>query len=915
MSHKLIQHCAIHQFFILLTFNALVHSTVFSPKEQVLIKPKPNGPQSAFKTCYHGRCQCKKQLVNCYMSDTHGAVALDISWEFEQDFVKLTCEGAPKDLDLLLSPVTYDFVNDATYFKLTNCLQLPTMLRRQNVSFAGNVEFNTHLLKVPEDLFWHTSELIKLQLNITTDNVANSLPPQLFQNLTALNDLDITVISTSAEVAVPSEIFQGLHALRRLSVYVYHAALGYYQISYTQHNLLSLRNLTSAHFRELGGLKSLLLDSNHLQTLSDTIFEPLHELNHLSLSLNELQQLPKNLFATQRKLVVLDLCMNALTNLPRGIFDNTPLLWKLLLSDNRFNVPTSIVENVKPLQYLYKLDLSNNKLTHIWGTGNYRNRTLLTRSQIKMPLEVDEFEAFVSSEEGAMNTKEINKTIINLNRNSISHFNLDWVTAVDIACPYELNLIQNNIKHIYAARKPPNTSRKCARRLRVQHNPLHCDCTLAWIYGSNLFWRSDLWTCATPANLKNKQLNRLQRADLCAWAPAFCPDRCNCSYDTSVLVVNCTGARLEVISQLPRPAQFALTNTTLHIEHNNFYELPANTTFGYANVTHIYAAHNRLAAILSSHIPPNLTVLDVSNNRLTRLSDSFLLNSLNESETLKELYLADNPWLCDCESEQLLRTVKAQQARIPDVTQLRCANFANAPLLNVTFAEICTTPFLFTNLLAPLIGVFSTAVVLLSVIALFYKYKMEVKIWLFGHNMFLWCINELELDKEKTFDAFISYAHQDQKYVNEVLLPGLELGRAPFRICTHERNWLAGTYIPEQIIESVEQSRRTIIVLSQHFIESDWGRMEFRTAHQCALNEGRARIIIIKYGELTNMERWDNELQAYLKLNTYLEWNDSRFWTKLRYAMPHKYGEVRKSGMLEVGRNVYQNNGLELNEM
>ncbi|XP_050319606.1 protein toll-like [Bactrocera neohumeralis] len=190
---------------------------------------------------------------------------------------------------------------------------------------------------------------------------------------------------------------------------------------------------------------------------------------------------------------------------------------------------------------------------------------------------------------------------------------------------------------------------------------------------------------------------------------------------------------------------------------------------------------------------------------------------------------------------------------------------------------------------------------LLLITALFLKYKLQVEVWLYNRNILSCCIHERELDKHKTFDAFISYAHQQADFVNHTLLPQLEQGEPPFRVCTHERNWLVGAYIPEQIIESVEQSRRTIIVLSQHFIESEWARMEFRTAHQCSLNEGRARIIMIKYGEIINSELLDKELKTYLDMNTYLDWQDTRFWDKLRYAMPHKMGRKRNADMLEVG--------------
>lgn len=903
------------QFLLHLLCADVVYTNLATPKQTLLTKlqPKPNGPKNAFKSCYQNKCQCKKELINCYLSDLNGAVTLTISWDLGKDKITMQCEGATEYIDPLLSQVTHEFVYNNTYYELTNCQQLPAMLRRPNITYVGHVSFTADVT-VPERLFSHTNGLLLLVFNITTSDSEVSLPVQLFHQLTELRELELIVVSDAPAITIPVELFHKLETLVILSIYVYNADTGYYEKLNSQRT--SAQNLTNTHFRDCHALRSLLLDANQLKKLHPTIFNTLHELNHLSLSLNELQSLPEDLFAAQHKLVILDLSMNALSALPPRIFAHTPLLWKLHLAENRFYTPTNIIAALRSLHYLYKLDLDNNALSSIWGTGIYSNRTLLTRSDIRDPATLPEFPEYVSIERGAYNERELNMTVISLRRNQITHFNFDWVSGADgLSCPYELNLSRNKIKTIYAARRPSSTKGKCARTLNLNYNHLHCDCKLAWLYSSDFLTKDVDWSCATPASLARKPLKKLQRSQLCPWTPTFCPAGCECDYDTQALVVNCTNAHLEGIMQLPHAAQFALNSSALYIEHNNFYELPANITVGYADVTHIHAAHNRLVALQPTHLPHNLTTLDVRDNQLERLSVDFLRAYLNESATLEALYLGDNPWLCDCESEELLRVVRLQRARIPDASSLMCANFANVTLLNARFDEICKTPFLYASLYAPLIGVFSTSVLILALVALFYKYKLMVKIWFFGHNMFLCCIKEHELDKHKTFDAFISYAHQDQHFVNTVLIPGLEQGRTHFRICTHERNWLAGVYIPEQIMESVEQSCRTIIVLSQHFIESDWGRLEFRTAHQCALNEGRARIIIIKYGELTDLTRLDNELLAYMKLNTYLEWGDTRFWPKLRYALPHKFGVVRKSGMLEVGRKVYVQEGLEMNEL
>ncbi|XP_067012260.2 toll-like receptor 2 type-2 [Anabrus simplex] len=121
------------------------------------------------------------------------------------------------------------------------------------------------------------------------------------------------------------------------------------------------------------------------------------------------------------------------------------------------------------------------------------------------------------------------------------------------------------------------------------------------------------------------------------------------------------------------------------------------------------------------------------------------------------------------------------------------------------------------------------------------------------------------------FDAFVCYSSIDRRFVLTRLAPLLEKGREKYCICLHERDFPLGSHIVSNIVGSIQHSRKTIIVLSEHFINSKWCNWELEIANYKVFNEDEHFLILIQL-ETMDRNKLPRHLQFLMDTRTYLEW-------------------------------------------
>lgn len=732
------------------------------------------------------------------------------------------------------------------------------------------------------DLFRHIPHLEWLDLRMYD---GATLPADLLRSLQALTTLEYKLNARVKEL--PPGWLSNLPQLKKADIFGNGLTRLERFVGLPNLTELSLRSNQLEHlqadlFTEVPQLIELDLRQNRLTSLPDNLFAGLKRLQMLDISYNGLLHLPDTLLQDQRRLRNLDLSHNKLTTLNDKVFQNLKALKTMRLKFNQLRVidKNAFYDQVD----LSDLDLSHNNLTFgdnvMYENGDVLEGPYTPLSNLLKITNLNlSYNAIVKLFAGFDSFMPILKTV-DLSHNAIE--SLHFAQLNFLAKVTWLNLTNNRIRsvNVSVASQP-----KFPSQIILNNNPLRCDCNVHAFVGflsqASPFVVNEL-RCDEPTVLQQTTVRDVDPLALvCDYTESDCPSECACQIrpEDGVLMVDCAARNLTTVPTLHPPRDDTYRAVDLRLEDNLLETLPDTTVAStWQLVYRMNVSNNRLDALEVNNLPLKLEMLDVSGNRLTAFGNGVA----QQLKHLRNVQLKANPWKCACGAE-LLNFVQANSTRITDFEALRCGSGEDLTM-NLQ-NEMCDNQWKAIATVCGIVAVFfAIAVVLVSFC---YRYQHEVKVWLFTHNWLQWLTSEEELDKDKLYDAFVSYSHKDEEFITDFLVPKLEGAPMNFRVCWHVRDFMPGEMISTQITKAVEDSRRTIIVLSANYLESVWGQMEFKTAYLQSIEDKRNRVIAIIYDDIGNVEDLDQELRAYLRTNTYLRWGDPWFWDKLRYAMPH----------------------------
>ncbi|XP_078665265.1 uncharacterized protein LOC144907776 [Branchiostoma floridae x Branchiostoma belcheri] len=94
------------------------------------------------------------------------------------------------------------------------------------------------------------------------------------------------------------------------------------------------------------------------------------------------------------------------------------------------------------------------------------------------------------------------------------------------------------------------------------------------------------------------------------------------------------------------------------------------------------------------------------------------------------------------------------------------------------------------------------------------------------------------------YDVFVSFSSLDRYWVEYHLRPLLEKNME-LSVCLYYRDFLPGDSIQDSVIRAIKNSRRVILVVTTHFIRSEWCKDEMRKALDKVMREGDCLIPIL----------------------------------------------------------------------
>ncbi|NXH30978.1 TLR21 protein, partial [Myiagra hebetior] len=685
-------------------------------------------------------------------------------------------------------------------------------------------------------------------------------------------------------------------------------------------------------FQSLAKLELLDLSNNSLAHVSPGWFGHLSSLQHLYLQGNSYRDLGESSpFSSLRNLTSLYLGSPRFSAIRQGNFEGIELLHKLWIDgSNLSQYEQGSLKSIKKINHMI-INLRNSNIFSEIVRDLLHSVTWLEVTEIKLPLEKKSFvqnstRPFrmqkLTFKESFFTDQTISRALVllkeitslkeleavncvlegqgNWNMKEIARSGESFVETITI-----INLVIQNF-HLFFDLYGMESQVHNLKRLTVaSSNVFMVACSIAKHFSSLLYldFHDNLlankrldetickgsWPSLQTLNLSQNSLRfleqiakytsrlpKLNNLDISQNNFGEIPDACE--WPKTLKYLNLSGAQIPKVTKcIPR------TLEVLDVSANNLKEFGLQLPF----LKELYLSKNQLKALPGAAPVPNLVALSVRRNKL----NSFSKEEFESFKRMEQLDASDNNFICSCEFLSFIH----HEAGIGQVLVGWPDEYVCDSPLAVRGAQVGAVHLSLMechrSLVVSLICVLMFLVILLLVVV---GYKYHV-VW-YVRMTWAWLQAKRKPKrappKDVCYDAFVSYSENDSDWVENTMVRELEQACPPFRLCLHKRDFVPGKWIVDNIIDSIEKSCKTLFVLSEHFVQSEWCKYELDFSHFRLFDENNDAAILVLLEPIQSkaIPKRFCKLRKIMNTKTYLEWpageeQQQVFWENLKGAL------------------------------
>lgn len=800
------------------------------------------------------------------------------------------------------------------------------------LDFSHNAlaESNVNLSVLLQDL----NHLKSLDLSCNNFSV---LPSKLFPNLKKLQRLDIshnkiteihpdslsnlegpTTLRLNGNHirSIPNGTFSGLHGLKVLD--------------------LSMNEISEVDMASLpSSLSEVHFSSNELYDIPAAFrLKNFSSLSLLDLSRNKLTTLDRNCFVGFPALAVLDLCWNSIKVIDDYTFGQLNQLRELNLEGNHLVLPgSSLTSPFQGALNLKILNLAFNRITNFPGLFDGLKGHVLKLKSLNM----------TGNPLGEIVQSRVEQLDMALETLVLDDCNLSFVGAEAFFGLQKLDSVylrRNKLRHF----PPFYVNRSVQFDLSV--NPVVCSCNMAWLkedlwqeYGIQivvaLYYVN---TCYNNVRGEVQSVQDVAQSDFLCNTSNHCPEGCRCfgTFEGAQPdVVVCSGLRRvprltsEVATRVFLSGNDFSTETplraikpgflyhteslhlnssmirsldegffanqpllvTLYLDNNSLDELKPEIFSNLVLLENLDLSHNDLTVLYPSTFKPlkALRVLDLRYNAF-HFIHSGVTQVWSKTPPLRRVYLSGNPWHCFCSTVTFRNWLASNFYIVPDWRNVVCDGKSIIDHLPKKYECPRVLPKVYANYTSKslIIGLLLLTVFLVVTATFVFRIRKTLKALVFVK--FGWSFRRAPWEKDKHYDAFILYNiynrdGEAEKWVNQELVEKLERREKPYKIFMPDRDVTSEESIVDTSCQTIAESRRTIIVISESFATSQWCNRTFQMAYRHMLQNKKHKLIVVFYGKIKVTEL-DPVLKVFVMMGDYLNSNSRYFWERLSYELP-----------------------------